>query len=78
MCIVNFISFREMFQNIQQLAQKGTYETICQGTSVNVICYMLYVAEECLYRRGRKGARAKEWSVRVRFVWGIIYDPFSC
>ena len=29
-----------MFQNIQQLAQKGTYETVCQGTSANVICYM--------------------------------------
>ena len=38
--MVNVISFREMFQNIQQLAQKETYETVCQGTSANVICYM--------------------------------------
>ena len=38
--IVNFISFKEMFQNTQQLAEKGTYETVYHGTSVYAICYM--------------------------------------
>ena len=38
LCIVNFIFFKEMFQNIEELAQNGTYETVCRGTSVNAIC----------------------------------------
>ena len=40
MSIVNFISFKEMFQNTQQLAEKGTYETVYHRTSVYAICYM--------------------------------------
>ena len=40
LCIVNFIFFKEMFQNTEDLVQKGRYETVCHGTSVNVICYM--------------------------------------
>ena len=35
-----FIAFKEMFQNIQELVQRGTYETGCHGASVNVICFM--------------------------------------
>ena len=40
LCIVIFIAFKEIFQNIQELVQRGTYETGCHGTSVNGICYM--------------------------------------
>ena len=40
LCIVNVIFFKEMFQNTEDLAQKGRYETVCHGTSVNAICYM--------------------------------------
>ena len=29
-----------MFQNTEELVQKGTYKIVCYGTSVNVICYM--------------------------------------
>ena len=29
-----------MLQNTEDLAKKRTYELVCQGTSVNVICYM--------------------------------------
>ena len=32
--------FKEMFQTTQQLAEKGTNETVCHETSVNAICYM--------------------------------------
>ena len=38
--MVNFTSSKEMFQNTEELVQKGTYKTVCYGTSVNVICYM--------------------------------------
>ena len=38
--IVNLIFFKEMFQNTEELAQKGRYEAVCHGTSVNAICYM--------------------------------------
>ena len=29
-----------MLQNTEDLAEKRTYDMVCQGTSVNVICYM--------------------------------------
>ena len=29
-----------MLQNTEDLAKKRIYEMVCQGTSVNVICYM--------------------------------------
>ena len=38
--MVKFVSFKEMLQNIEEFVQKGTYKTVCHGTSVNVICYM--------------------------------------
>ena len=38
--MVKFVSSKEMFQNTEQFVQKGTYKTVCHGTSVNVICYM--------------------------------------
>ena len=38
--MVQFVSFKEMLQNTEEFVQKGTYKTVCHGTSVNVICYM--------------------------------------
>ena len=38
--MVYFTSSKEMFQNTEEFVQKGTYKTVCHGTSVNVICYM--------------------------------------
>ena len=38
--MVKFVSSKEMLQNTEELVQKGTYKTVCHGTSVNVICYM--------------------------------------
>ena len=38
--MVYFTSSREMFQNTEEFVQKGTFKTVCHGTSVNVICYM--------------------------------------
>ena len=29
--IVNLIFFKEMFQNTEELAQKGRYEAVCHG-----------------------------------------------
>ena len=40
LCMVNFIPFKEMLQNTQQLVQKGTDDTAYHGNSVNVICHM--------------------------------------
>ena len=38
--MVKFVSSEEMLQNTEEFVQKGTYETVCHGTSGNVICYM--------------------------------------
>ena len=38
--MVKFVSSKEMLQNTEEFVQKGTYKTVCHGTSVNVICYM--------------------------------------
>ena len=38
--MVYFTSSKEMFQNTEEFVQKGTFKTVCHGTSVNVICYM--------------------------------------
>ena len=34
LCIVNFISFKEMLQNTEDLAKKRMYEMVCQGKPV--------------------------------------------
>ena len=53
MCIVNLIYFKEMFQTTQQLAEKGTHETVCHGTSVNAICYVAQ-RRKCKTQYGNK------------------------
>ena len=35
-----------MLQNTEDLAKKRMYEMVCQGTSVNVICYMAQQIKE--------------------------------
>ena len=55
MCIVNLIYFKEMFQTTQQLAEKGTHETVCHGTSVNAICYMAQ-RRKCSTQHGNKSS----------------------
>ena len=42
-----------MFQTTQQLAEKGTHETVCHGTSVNAICYMAQ-RRKCRTQYGNK------------------------
>ena len=38
--MVKFVSSKEMLRNSEEFVRKGTYKTVCHGTSVNVICYM--------------------------------------
>ena len=44
-----------MFQTTQQLAEKGTHETVCHGTSVNAICYMAQ-RRKCRTQYGNKSS----------------------
>lgn len=63
-----------MFQNIQQLAQKGTYETICQGTSVNVICYML---QKSVYTGGEEKGLGLRDGVSGLDLYGGLFTILS-
>ena len=38
--MIYFTSSEQMLQNTEEFVQKGTYKTVCHGTSVNMICYM--------------------------------------
>ena len=44
-----------MFQTTQQLAEKGTHETVCHGTSVNAICFMAQ-RRKCRTQYGNKSS----------------------
>ena len=44
-----------MFQTTQQLAEKGTHETVCHGISVNAICYMVQ-RRKCRTQYGNKSS----------------------
>ena len=44
-----------MFQTTQQLAEKGTLETVCHGTSVNASCYVAQ-RRKCRTKYGNKSS----------------------
>ena len=56
-----------MFQTTQQLAEKGTHETVCHGISVNAICYMAQ-RRKCRTQYGNKSSAYYQNATILRYL----------